>query len=91
MGRFFIGITGASGHAYSTALVRELVRAGHDVDLSVTDAGAKVMAHELGIDPGPGGEGLAECLGEWLGEEIASSVRAFLPQPLSPPRLRVRP
>jgi 4-hydroxy-3-polyprenylbenzoate decarboxylase len=77
MGRFFIGITGASGHAYSTSLVRELVRAGHDVDLSITDAGAKVMAHELGIDPGPGGQGLADCLNEWLGEEIACAVRAF--------------
>ncbi len=77
MGRFFIGITGASGHAYSTALVRELVRAGHDVDLSITDAGAKVMAHELGVDPGPGGRDLEACLDEWLGQETAASVRAF--------------
>ena len=28
MGRFFVGITGASGHAYAEALVRALVAGG---------------------------------------------------------------
>ena len=40
MGRFFVGITGASGHAYAEALVRGLVAGGHGVDLSITRAGA---------------------------------------------------
>jgi flavin prenyltransferase len=77
MTRFFVGITGASGHAYAEALLRALVASGHTVDLSITDAGAKVMRHELGIDPGAGGEHLAAQLSGWLGPEAARAVRAF--------------
>ena len=77
MSRYFVGITGASGHVYAQKLVQELVRAGHEVDTSITSAGAKVMRHELGIDPGRGGAGLAACLEEWLTPEIAPHVRAF--------------
>jgi 3-polyprenyl-4-hydroxybenzoate decarboxylase len=40
MARFFVGITGASGHRYARGLVRALARAGHDVDVAVTGAGA---------------------------------------------------
>ena len=77
MSRFFVGITGASGHAYADALVRALLVAGHAVDLCVTEAGAKVMRHELGVDPGAHGELLAERLANWLGPELARSARAF--------------
>lgn len=76
MSRYFVGLTGASGHAYADALVRALLEAGHDVDLSVTEAGAKVMRHELGIDPGAHGEKLACELASWLGP-AAARVRAF--------------
>jgi 4-hydroxy-3-polyprenylbenzoate decarboxylase len=76
MSRFFLGITGASGHAYAEALVRALAAAGHEVDLSVTEAGAKVMRHELGIDPGERGELLPDVLPRWLGA-AARSVRAY--------------
>jgi 3-polyprenyl-4-hydroxybenzoate decarboxylase len=31
--RFFVGLTGASGHAYAEALLKALVAAGHDVDV----------------------------------------------------------
>lgn len=77
MSRFFVGITGASGHAYAEVLVRELVRAGHSVDLSVTEAGAKVLRHELGVEAGIAGEQLADNLTAWLGESVASQVRVF--------------
>jgi len=77
MTRFFVGLTGASGHAYADALVRALVLAGHDVDLCVTSAGAKVLRHELGIESGEGGRELARSLSGWFGPEIAGSVRAF--------------
>lgn len=77
MTRYFLGITGASGHAYAEALLRALVACGHDVDVSVTEAGAKVMRHELGIDPGDRGERLAERLAGWIGTEAARRVRAF--------------
>jgi len=77
MTRFFVGLTGASGHAYAELLVRELVGAGHDVDLALTEAGAKVLRHELGVDAGRGGEHLARELPRWLGEDVARGVRAF--------------
>ena len=77
MTRYFLGITGASGHAYAEALLRALVAAEHTVDVCVTEAGAKVMRHELGIDPGDHGELLAANLCAWLGRDIAAHVRAF--------------
>ena len=77
MTRFFVGITGASGHAYAAGLVRALVASGNEVDLSVTEAGAKVLRHELGIDAGVRGERLAETLPGWLGASAARQVRAY--------------
>lgn len=77
MKRYFVGITGASGHLYAQTLVRALVACGAQVDLSVTDAGAKVMRHELGVDPGERGEHLHARLEAWLGPDGARSVRAF--------------
>jgi len=77
MTRFFLGITGASGHAYAEALLRALVSAGHQVDVSVTEAGCKVLLHELGIDAGARGERLGAALQSWIGPAAAKSVRAF--------------
>jgi len=77
MTRTFVGLTGASGHAYAEALVRALVVAGQDVDLCVTAAGAKVLRHELGIESGEGGRELARALPGWFGPEVARSLRAF--------------
>ena len=77
MSRFFVGITGASGAAYAGALLRALVRAGQDVDVSVTEAGAKVLRHELGVEAGAGGAALAAALPGWLGVDVAARVRAF--------------
>jgi 4-hydroxy-3-polyprenylbenzoate decarboxylase len=75
--RYFLGLTGASGHAYADALVRALVHAGHELDLCVTPAGAKVLRHELGIESGAGGRDLARALPGWFGPGIARSLRAF--------------
>ena len=80
MGRFFVGITGASGHAYAEALVRGLVTGGHGVDLCLTRAGALVIRHELGVEAGERGELLADSLEAWLGSDIAAEVKVFLPE-----------
>lgn len=77
MTRFFVGLTGASGHAYARALVCALVDAGHEVDLSVTDAGAKVLRHELGVEAGAKGELLAQNLAAFAGAERVRALRAF--------------
>ena len=77
MTRFFVGITGASGHAYAEALLRALLAAGHEVDLAATPAGCLVLRHELGVEAGVQGELLAESLPGWLGPEAAARVRVF--------------
>ncbi len=85
MTRFFVGITGASGHRYAERLVVELVRAGHGVDLSITVAGAQVLRHELGVDAGVAGEGLAPNLEAWLGPDVAREVRVFASDEIGAP------
>jgi len=72
--RYFVGLTGASGHAYAEALVRALVRSGAAVDLCVTPAGAKVLRHERGV-AGESAALLADALPGWLGAETAAGVR----------------
>lgn len=77
MARYFVGLTGASGHRYAQGLVRALAAAGHDVDIAVTAAGVKVLRHELSIDAGPAGERLGACLEAFAGREHAPRLRAF--------------
>jgi 4-hydroxy-3-polyprenylbenzoate decarboxylase len=77
MTRFFLGITGASGHAYAEALLRALVVSGHEVDVAITEAAAKVMRHELAVDPGDRGEHLARVVQSWAGDRGRTAVRAF--------------
>jgi len=85
MSRFFVGITGASGHVYAQGVVTELVRAGHDVDLSITTAGCRVLRHELGIEAGGRGEQLEQSLPGWLGEKTAAGVRVFTSDDIGAP------
>ncbi len=85
MTRFFVGITGASGHVYAERLLRELVRAGCDVDVALTPAGAQVLRHELGIDAGDRGEGLQRALPGWLGAETAARIRVHASDAIGAP------
>lgn len=50
MKNFAVGITGASGAIYGVRLVQELLRAGHNVHLIVTEAGWQVFHEELEWD-----------------------------------------
>lgn len=85
MTRFFVGLTGASGHAYAREFVRALTRAGHDVDLCLTRAGAKVARHEEGLDVDPGEAPSAAALAAWLGDDEAAAVRVFRPEAVEAP------
>ena len=77
MSRVFVGITGASGHAYALRLIQELAAAGVGVSASITPAGCKVLRHELGLEPGTAGETLEEALRSRLPEAHRDSVTAF--------------
>ena len=49
MDNFVVGITGASGSIYGLRLVEELLRAGKQVSLLLTNAGRQVLAFETGL------------------------------------------
>lgn len=79
MGRYVVGITGASGAAYARRLVAALCNGGHVVDLLVTAAGFTVLAHELDWnDPRYAVAGEGTRRGE--GELGARCARFFLPE-----------
>ena len=44
-----VGITGASGAVYSVRLIEVLLATGHDVHLSISPSGAKVIDEEMGL------------------------------------------
>lgn len=48
MGRYIVGITGASGSIYGIRLIEELLKSSKEVHLIVTDPGKKVMNYETG-------------------------------------------
>lgn len=83
MSRYFVGLTGASGQIYGERLVRALVTAGHQVDLALSPAAAKVLPHELGV--GVDGAGLPVNPSDWLGEEVAREVRCFASDAIEAP------
>lgn len=85
MSRFFVGITGGSGHPYAVALVRALLENGQEVDTSITDAGLKVLQHEVGLDAGPDGAGLARALESRLGKSYGERLRAFASKAIEAP------
>lgn len=52
--RIFLGVTGASGALYGGRALAALAEAGHHVGLCVSDAGARVISHEVfGEGPRP--------------------------------------
>ncbi len=77
--RVFVGITGASGHAYARALLRALLAAGLEVDLAVTGAGSLVLAHEEGVETDERGRIAPAALAAWLDVEpsAAAAVTCF--------------
>lgn len=85
MSRFFVGITGGSGHPYSVALVRALLENGQEVDTAITEAGLKVLKHEVGLDAGPDGAELAKVLEQHLGKRYGERLRAFASKAIEAP------
>ncbi len=77
MSRFFVGITGASGHRFAQTLIRALVALRHEVHVCLTPAGSLVMAHEMGFEVGENGEGLERVVPEWIGPEAEELVHCY--------------
>ena len=75
--RVFVGITGASGHAYARVLLRNLLAIGVAVDLAVTRAGALVLEHEESVATDPGGRIATAELERWLGLADVEAITSF--------------
>lgn len=50
MGKYIIGITGASGAIYGMRLIEECLKAGHEIYLTITKSGRIVIKEELNMD-----------------------------------------
>ncbi len=50
MGKYIIGITGASGAIYGIRLIEECLKAGHEIFLTITKSGRIVIKEELNLD-----------------------------------------
>lgn len=47
MGRYVVGITGASGSIYGVRVIEELLRTGNEVHVVITQNGGKVLSYEM--------------------------------------------
>lgn len=59
MGKYIVGITGASGSIYAKRVIERLIQKGHHVCICMTQAGKLVVESELGWQIGqdtPSGE-----------------------------------
>jgi len=50
LGRYVVGITGASGSIYGVRLIEELIKRDNEVCLVITDNGKKVLEYEVEIN-----------------------------------------
>ncbi|MGK0468635.1 UbiX family flavin prenyltransferase [Clostridium sp.] len=50
MGKYIVGITGASGSIYGVRLIEELIKEENEIFLVITDNGRKVLEYEVEID-----------------------------------------
>lgn len=72
MARYIVGISGASGAPYVRRVLQVLVNSDHQLDLVVTQSGAKVLEVEENVKfTGNAGNDLVE-LSRWLDYDMAS-------------------
>lgn len=68
--RWAVGITGASGAVYGISLCRELLKAGIDVHLVISEAGWRVLKEELGWNATKRADAVSEAFGGIEGGEL---------------------
>jgi 4-hydroxy-3-polyprenylbenzoate decarboxylase len=78
----FLGVSGASGAPYALRLVRSLAAAGCELQLSVSDSGVLVLAHELRLQ-GEGREAVTREFLELAG--VAGRALVYAPDDLAAP------
>jgi flavin prenyltransferase len=74
MGVYVLGIAGASGAPYSRRVLEQMLLAGHDVKIVISDAGRKVLEVEDDLVLTGNTEADTPVLLEWAQAESASGV-----------------
>lgn len=66
MGRYIVGISGASGAPYARRVLQALCESEHQVDVVITASGAKVLEVEEGISVHGREDFAVDVLSDWL-------------------------
>ena len=74
MGVYTLGIAGASGAPYSRRVLEQMLLAGHDVKVVITDAGRKVLAVEEDLILTGNTDADTPVLLEWAQAEAATGI-----------------
>lgn len=78
MGSYILAVTGASGALYACSTARSLIDLGHDIYITVTDPGRRVLREELSWDlPALRDPGFLPSLEKYLGREGTSRLTYF--------------
>lgn len=89
MGRYTVAMTGASGSVYGMRLIEQLLVAGHEVAVVMTDAAREVAADELSFElPDGDPEAAAVALATFLELPSAQRLRIVRPDDRSDPIAR---
>ena len=71
MARYIVGISGASGAPYARRVLQSLANSDHELDLVVTQSGAKVLSVEEGLTLTGGVDNDLSELTRWLGHDMS--------------------
>jgi flavin prenyltransferase len=80
---YVVAICGASGVVYGVRLAAALLRCRHKVLVILSHAGARVLAHEMGYDPGTRFD--AFMAGYGVKPEILKNLSVFPPEDIGAP------
>lgn len=78
MGRYIVGISGASGAPYARRVLQGLCATDHEVDIVITPSGRKVMEVEEGVELGGTDSSTLSAISDWIGCDLSSRDRFTL-------------
>ena len=78
MGRYIIGISGASGAPYARRVLQALCDSPHQADIVITPSGAKVLEVEEGVAVDESGRVAIDGLSQWLGRDLSERAGLVL-------------
>ena len=78
MGRFILGISGASGAPYARRVLQALCDSQHQIDIVVTPSGAKVLEVEEDVAIRGSGREAIDALSDWVERDLSGRAGLVL-------------